>query len=139
MSGNDQRELPFDATESETLIMRGSSMRENRETPQFPLPDGGEGRSEKAKSRTSDTHDCGESDDLIVPTKQANKAETSAAESAEGSGSTKGNAFQTATRRTQNRKSVSIGLRGVRQAAGSDTGSLPEPAADRQLPEVGAV
>ena len=70
------------------------------ETPQFPPPDGGEGRSEKAKCRTSDTHDCGESDDLIVPTKQANKAETSAAESVEGSGSTKGNAFQMATCRT---------------------------------------
>ena len=139
MSGNDQRELPFDATESETLIMRGSSMRENRETPQFPPPDGGEGRSEKAKCRTSDTHDCGESDDLIVPTKQANKAESSAAESVEGSGSTKGNVSQSATRWTQSRKSVSIELRGVRQVTGSDTALLPEPAADRQLPEVGAV
>ena len=67
MSGNEQRELPFEATESQTLIMCGSSMRENRETPQFPPPDAGEGRSETAKCRTSDMHDCGESDDLIVP------------------------------------------------------------------------
>ncbi len=116
MNGNEQRELPFDATESETLIMCGSSMRENRETPQFPPPDAGEGRSEKAKCHTSDMHNFGESDDLIVPTKQANKAGTPVAESVEGSGSTKGNAFQTATRRTQSRKSMSIGLRGVRQA-----------------------
>jgi hypothetical protein len=74
--------------------MCGSSMRENRETPPFPRPDGGQGRSEKAKGRTSDMHDGGESDDLIVPTKQANKAESSVAESVEGSGSTKGNASQ---------------------------------------------
>lgn len=120
MSGSEQRELPFDATESETLIMCGSSMRENRETPQFPSSGGGEGRSEKAKCRTSDIHGRGESDDLIVPTKQANKVGTPTAESVEGSGSTKGNAFQTATPRAQNRESVSIGLRGVRQAACRD-------------------
>jgi len=36
MNGSEQRELPFDAAESETLSMRGNSMRENRETPATP-------------------------------------------------------------------------------------------------------
>jgi group II intron reverse transcriptase/maturase len=84
----------FDAAESETLSMRGSSMRENRETPAVPLTVGGEGRSEKAASLTSGMHVAGESDDLVVPAKQANKVgQPAAAESVEGRGSTKGNVF----------------------------------------------
>jgi len=35
--------LPFGAAESETLCMRGNSMRENRERPETPTPDGGVG------------------------------------------------------------------------------------------------
>ena len=83
---------PFlDAAESKTLSMRGSSMRENRETFGTPVPLGA-GRSGKAASRTPDMHVPEESDDLVVPTKRANKAgQSAAAESVEGRGSTKGN------------------------------------------------
>ena len=117
----DKRESPVDATESENHGMCGSSMRENRETPRPPLPNGGVGRWENAVRQTSHTHGLGESDDLIVPAKQANNADpSSATEPVEGSGSTKGNVPQAATRRTQSRKSVSIGLEGVRKAARRD-------------------
>jgi hypothetical protein len=69
-------------------------MRENRETPALSLTVGGKDRPEKASSHTTGMHGAGESDDPIVPTKQANKAGlTAAAESAEGRGSTKGNVF----------------------------------------------
>ena len=36
MKGSDRRERSFDTAESETLGMRGNSMRENRETLQTP-------------------------------------------------------------------------------------------------------
>jgi RNA-directed DNA polymerase len=92
MKDSAQRELPFDAAESETLGMRGNSMRENRERPETSAPDGGAGRSEKAQRLKSDMHVSGKSDDLIVPTKRANKVgQPAAAESVEGRGSTKGN------------------------------------------------
>ena len=119
MSDDVNRESSVNAAESKTPGMRGRSMRGNRETPESPSADGAEGRSEKANGRTSDTHDTGESDGPIVPRKRANKAERSAAEPVEGSGSTKGNASQAAACRTQSRVSVSIGLAGVRQAATS--------------------
>jgi hypothetical protein len=90
--------------------MRGSSMRENRETPETPLRDGRGGRPEKVNSRTSGMHVSGESDDLIVPAKQANKAGFPAAESAEGRGSTKGNADQPAAHWAQNQARATIGL-----------------------------
>jgi hypothetical protein len=38
MEGGDQRKPSADATESETVSMRGNSMRENRETPTVPSP-----------------------------------------------------------------------------------------------------
>ena len=117
MKNDDNREPLFNTAESETPSTYGNSMRENRETPGSPPPDGGEGRPEKAARRTSGMHETGESDGLIVPTKRANKAGKPVAEFVEGRGSTKGNARQTATRRTQGRESVSIGLKGVRKAA----------------------
>jgi hypothetical protein len=73
MKGSVQRELPFDAAELKTLLMHGSSMRENRETPATSAPDGGAGRSGKAKTSAPDMHGAGESDVLVVPTKRANK------------------------------------------------------------------
>jgi hypothetical protein len=96
---------PFlDAAESKTLSMRGSSLRENRETSGTPVP-WGAGRSGKAASRTPDMHVLEESDDLVVPTKRANKAgQAAAAESVEGRGSTKGNSCPLATRRTPCRR-----------------------------------
>jgi RNA-directed DNA polymerase len=120
MSDDEKREPSINAAESKTPCMRGRFMRGNRETPESPSTDGGEGRSEKATGRTSDTHDPGESDGPIVPRKRANKAGRPAAESVEGSGSTKGNVSQAAAYRTQSRASVSIGLAGVREAARRD-------------------
>jgi hypothetical protein len=119
MKGRDRRERFFDTAESETLGMWGNSMRENRETLQTPTLDGGVGRSKKAKSRNVDMHVCGESDGLIVPTKRANKAGAYAlaAESAEERRSTKGNAPQAHSYRTQSRGSESQCLWRVRQAA----------------------
>jgi hypothetical protein len=118
MKGSVRRERSFDTAESEALGMCGNSMGENREALQTPTHDG-VGRSKKAKSRTVDMHVCGESDGLIVPTKRTNKADGYAwvGESAEGKGSTKGNAPQAHSRRTQSRGSESQGLWRVRQAA----------------------
>src|SRR6266568_4705161 len=67
------RELHLGTAESETLSMRANSMRENRETPTTPSTVGGEGRPEKAFCQASGVYVVGESDDPIVPTKQANK------------------------------------------------------------------
>jgi hypothetical protein len=117
MKGSGRRERSFDTAESETLSMWGNSMRENREALQTPTLDG-VGRSKKAKSRNFDMHVCGESDGLIVPTKRANKVDAYAlaAESAEGRRSTKGNAPQARSHRTQSRGCESQGLWRVRQA-----------------------
>src|SRR6266540_3901209 len=52
-------------------------------------------------------HGCGKSDFAIVAEKPTNKAEQSAAESAEPRAETKGNANQQSTHRTQSRVSVS--------------------------------
>ena len=118
MKGSVRREQSFDTAESETLGMCGNSMRENREAPWAPALDGSVGRSKKAKGRTVDMHVCGESDGLIVPTKRANKADAYAlaAESAEERRTTKGNAPQAHSRRTQSRGCESQGLWRVRQA-----------------------
>jgi group II intron reverse transcriptase/maturase len=82
--------------------------------------EGTEGRLVKVNRRTTSMHASGESDDLIVPAKRANKAGQPAAESVEGRGSAKGNTEQAAAYRTQCRESVSIGLSGVRVRAKSD-------------------
>src|SRR5262245_19123275 len=122
MKGSDRREQSFDTAESETLGMWGSSMRGNREALQTPTLPSSVGRSKKAKGRNVDMHVCGESDGLIVPTKRANKAGAQsalAAESAEGRRSTKGNAPQAHSCRTQSRGSESQRLWCVRQAAKS--------------------
>jgi RNA-directed DNA polymerase len=62
-------------------------------------------------------HGRGKSDSAIVAVKPTNKAERSAAESAEPRSETKGNADQQSTRRAQNRESVSQALGRIRQAA----------------------
>ena len=118
MKGSVKRERSFDTAESETLGMWGNSMRENREALQTPTLDG-VGRSKKAKSSNFDMHVCGESDGLIVPAKRANKADAQyamAAESAEERRTTKGNAPQALSHRTQSRRCESQGLWRVRQA-----------------------
>ncbi len=97
IEGDGIRKPPVNATESKTLCMRGNSLHGNRETPKASTTpnahsaDGGMERSEKASGRTPDMHAFGESDGSIVPKKQANKADVSAAEPVEGGGPTKGN------------------------------------------------
>ena len=62
MKDGAKREPLFDAAESKTPSMRGSSMRENREILATPSSDGGEGRSEKAKYHTVESHQMIRSD-----------------------------------------------------------------------------
>ena len=113
--GHVQRELPFDAAESETLSMCGNSVRGNRETLEASLPNVGEERSVKASCRTTDVHATRESDDSIVPEKRANKAGPKvAAESVEGRGSTKGNATRTSLAPDTDPGKRGMGLSGVR-------------------------
>ena len=90
---DDYRKPLVDAAESKTLRMRGNSLHGNRETLKTPLLEYSLGRSEKAQGQTSDMHVSRESDGLVVPKKQANKAgPKAAAEPVEGRGLTKGNA-----------------------------------------------
>jgi len=123
MKDSVQRELPFDAAESQTPSMRGNSMRENRETHGAPSPDGGGGRSGKAMPKP-DTHASGESDGVVVPTKRANKAADdvpAAAESVEGRTPTEGNAERSRlVPNTESGKRRGIGLQGIREAARRD-------------------
>jgi hypothetical protein len=114
-----------DAAESETLSMCGTFQHGNRETPETPSPAtaGTVGEGDLPKS---DMHVSGESDDLVVPGKRANKAGTPVAESVEERGSTKGNGIQAATCRTQ-RRIPCVVLSGWRTASRS------------HVPKVGAV
>lgn len=81
------------------------------------------GRPEKVNSQTSGMYVSGESDDPIVPSKLANKSGQPEAELVEGRGSAKGNTFQTAADRAQNREHASIGLEGVRRLARRSKGT----------------
>jgi hypothetical protein len=130
------RESPLNATESQTLGMRGNSLHGNRETPKASTApnvhtaDGAVERPEKAQGRTSGMHVFGESDGSIVPQKQANKADLSAAESVEGRGPTKGNDLSGRHVPDPVPDRRGRGWQGVREAAG---------AAARHRPEAGAV
>jgi len=123
MKDSVQRELPFDAAESQTPSMRGNSMRENRETHGVPPPDGGGGRSGKAKPKP-DMHVPGESDGVVVPTKRVNNAADDvpdAAESVEERTPTEGNAERSRLAPdAEPGKKRGIGLRGIREAARRD-------------------
>jgi RNA-directed DNA polymerase len=124
--GDAHREPSGDATESQTLRMRGNSLHGNRETPKAsPAPaarraDGTEERPEKAYGRTTGAHAFGESDGSIVPAKRANKAGRSAAEPVEGRGPTQGNDLQTLHVPDPEPGARGGGLWGVRQAARRD-------------------
>jgi hypothetical protein len=130
------REPRRNATESKTLGMRGNSLHGNRETPKASAvpnarkADGAAERPEKAHRRTSGVHAYGESDGSIVPQKQANKADLSAAEPVEGRGPTKGNDLPVRHAPDSEPGARGRGRRGVREIAS---------AADRQGPEVRAV
>ena len=106
---------------SETLSTCGNSMHGNREIPQVPSPDGGDGRTGKAGSLTPVMNVCGKSDACIVPKKLPNKDGVNlAAEAVEERRAIKGNAKQPTMLRTQSRKSMSPGLQRVRTAARKD-------------------
>lgn len=121
-----RREPPRNATESETLCMRGNSLHGNRETlkasaaSNAPPADGGAERSEKAYGRTSGMHAFGESDGSIVPKKQANKADLSAAEPVEGRGPAQGNNLPAGHVPDTEPGERGRGLQGVREAAKRD-------------------
>lgn len=100
--------------------MHENSPHGNREAPRTSIG-GAMDRLEKAVRRSSSVHVHGESDDGIVPVKPPNKAgPQDAAEVVEGRLSTKGNAAQAATPRTQCRTSVPTALQRVREAARRD-------------------
>ena len=132
------------ATESETLRMRGNSLHGNRETPKASdtsdasLANDVAERPEKAYGRTSGMHALGESDGSIVPQKQANKADVSAAEPVEGRGPTKGNDLFVRRVPDAEPGTRDHGLQGVRAAAMRDKAFVLATAADRQTPEVRA-
>ena len=118
MKRNVQREFRFDASESETLRMDGSSHRGNRETSVVPcgeiFVDGTVG---EGVCRISNMDATKESDDLVGPAKRANKAGTLAAESVEERGSTEGNRLQMTSFRTQCRSMWGVCLDHVRQVS----------------------
>jgi len=114
------------ATESETLCMRGNSLHGNRETPKASVTsnafsaDGAAERSEKASGRTSGVHAFGESDGSIVPEKQANQADVSVAEPVEGREPTKGNDLHAGHAPDTAPGKRGRGWQGVREAAKRD-------------------
>ena len=88
---------PYKKGVANHLDPESCSLHGNRETPKasttpnaYRASGGGE-RPEKADGRTSGRHAFGESDGSIVPQKQANKADASAAEPVEGREPTQGN------------------------------------------------
>lgn len=100
--------------------MREHSLRENRETPRTSTGDSVD-RLVKAMRREPSMHVRGESDDGVVPRKPPNNSGMPTdAEGVEGRPSTKGNATQAATSRTQSRNDVSTALCRVREAARRD-------------------
>jgi RNA-directed DNA polymerase len=106
--------------------MRGNSPHGNRETlkafvtSNASSADGVAERPEKAHNHTSGVHVFGESDGSIVPKKQANKADLSAAESVEGRGPTKGNDLPAGHVPDTAPDKRGRGLQGVREAAQRD-------------------
>jgi retron-type reverse transcriptase len=92
-------------------------MHENRETS---APAGGDKRTSPAgegRSQTARMNGVEESDRSIVPVKQPNKVEPSAAEVAKGRERAKENTSRSHMFSTQSEAGVSQGLRGVREAA----------------------
>jgi hypothetical protein len=99
--------------------MCGNFKRENRDLPSVPglAQRPGSGRSANLTEGTADMNAEGKSDGSVVPSTQANKAETeSAAESAEERDPAKRNVGQADLHRTPSRtQRRSLGLAGVRK------------------------
>ena len=105
---------------SKTPCTQGHSVRGSWEILGSPAEDGTAGRIGKAESRTPMMHDQRKSDDSVLSKKSSNKGGLPSAEGMEKRESTKGNAEQQTTRRTQSRASVSHELSRVREAARRD-------------------
>jgi RNA-directed DNA polymerase len=109
---------PADPAQSETLGMRGNSLRGKREIPGVPIDVSRMGRLGKAKSRPPSVYARGKSDDCVVPEKPPNNDGVDpSAEVVEGRRSTKGNPMSEAVSRTQSRIDASISRHRVRSAA----------------------
>ena len=113
-----------------TLCMRGHLNRENREVllVSILMPAASVERSENVPDGKSDMNANRNSDESIVPTKKANNDEAdlsatdSSAEPSEERDSTERNAEPSDLPRSQNRNTrKSLGLLGVREAAGKDS------------------
>ncbi len=115
-----ERERLSDPAWSETPCTQGHSVRGSWEILGSLAEDGTAGRIGKAESRTPMMHDQRKSDDSVVSKKSSNKGGLPSAEGMEKRESTKGNAEQQTTRRTQSRASVSHELSRVREAAKRD-------------------
>ena len=115
-----ERESLLDPARSETPRTHGSLRTRNWEILGSPAEDGTAGRIGKAKSRNPVMHDARKSDDSVVSKKSPNKGGSPSAEGMEKRESTKGNANQRTTCRTQRRGSVSSELERVREAAKKD-------------------
>jgi hypothetical protein len=121
---NDNGESDVTPTESEAIRTVRNSPHGRREIPETSTSSDVD-RSEKARCHNADMHVSGNSDRLVVPEKQANKAEQpTAAESVEERRLTKENFNQSLLVRTQSRLARSRGMLGVRDASLSDQGSL---------------
>ncbi len=110
------RECHSEPTGSETLSMRGSFMRENREISWSlvgcPSESCGQGQ-----GRNPMMNDHEKSDGPVVPANHRNKAPQGVADGGEERGPAKGSLNQQNTRRTQSRVSVPSALARVRQSA----------------------
>src|SRR5215468_9735722 len=71
-AGGANGEPHADPAQSETLCMRGNSLRGKREIPRVPVGDGTAGRPEKALNRNPGMYARGKSDDRTVPGKPPN-------------------------------------------------------------------
>ena len=84
------------------------------------VADGAPDRPGKANRRNPGMHVDGKSDGSVVPTKQPNNAEGTAAEVVEGRDSIKGNTGKQNASRTQSRNDAPSALERVRKAAKAD-------------------
>ena len=97
-------------TESETLCMRRSSMRGSRESPDATERVPSSVRLGKVSDRNPSVYATGQSDSFVVLRKPSNKGPVVGktghrlAEMVEGRELTKGNSFESVTRRTQRRR-----------------------------------
>ncbi len=120
-------------TGSETLCMRGSFMRENREIS-WPL-DGWSSESHgQGQGHNPMMYDHEKSDGPVVPANHRNKAPQGVADGGEERGSAKGNQRQQNTHRTQRRGCVPNALTLIRQARYSVVGVLARRHYPRQEP-----